>query len=420
LTSCTNFDGDALISVTETDDDVLLEGTFFVELVSPFSMSSSDYYRSNPLVQQDFQIALSRQVNVLASTGVQLFIISLIGISQNDEGNYQLTILTQSADYVQLGMNDAVTPIASPLDILSVETVTGNCLVASAFTCGQIFKVTVKAQCLEEVAESGKSINLSGNYRFGFTAECRDIGGSPDEACNVFMDTLEENKKVALEVDALFTEDCDMMLFNTSFDAEMAFYTDEALAVAADGSVPFVIGQDTIYGKVTVDFPDELPLNFLGVSIENVYVCTAPDGADMTVSSTDGTGGCLSSNIDADGPYIVFGNGADLQYQGSTAYDVAVNEAAFSFLTFATARETVYVHVQLLLTMTDGQQRRRMLLQSTSDVNEGNAFRSFIGSATIQEAPTTADPVETDGGSMVSVVGAVAVMIGCWCNLLVY
>ena len=84
----------------------------------------------------------------------------------------------------------------------------------------------------------------------------------------------------------------------------------------------------------------------------------------------------------------------------------------------ATARETVYVHVQLLLTMTDGQQRRRMLLQSTGDVNEGNAFRSFIGSATIQEAPTTADPVETDGGSMVSVVGAVAVMILCSCNLL--
>ena len=44
-------------------------------------------------------------------------------------------------------------------------------------------------------------------------------------------------------------------------------------------------------------------------------------------------------------------------------------------------------------------------------MNEGNAFRSFIGSATIQEAATTADPVETDGSSMVSVVGTVAAMI---------
>ena len=35
------------------------------------------------------------------------------------------------------------------------------------------------------------------------------------------------------------------------------------------------------------------------------------------------------------GPYIVVGDGADTQYQGSTDYDVtADNEAAFSFLTF--------------------------------------------------------------------------------------
>merc|ERR1719493_466715 len=72
----------------------------------------------------------------------------------------------------------------------------------------------------------------------------------------------------------------------------------------------------------------------------------------MTVDPTEGTGGCLSSNIDADGPYIVVGDGADTQYQGSTDYDVtADNEAAFSFLTFATARETIHVHVQVMLTV---------------------------------------------------------------------
>ena len=53
------------------------------------SMSTSDYYRIKPLVQQDFQIALSRQVDVLASTGVQLFIASVMAIGQNEEGNYQ-------------------------------------------------------------------------------------------------------------------------------------------------------------------------------------------------------------------------------------------------------------------------------------------------------------------------------------------
>ena len=36
LTSCADENGDALISVTETDAAVLLEGTFFVTLVSPY------------------------------------------------------------------------------------------------------------------------------------------------------------------------------------------------------------------------------------------------------------------------------------------------------------------------------------------------------------------------------------------------
>ena len=36
LTSCDDAADNALISVTETDETVLLEGTLFVELVSPY------------------------------------------------------------------------------------------------------------------------------------------------------------------------------------------------------------------------------------------------------------------------------------------------------------------------------------------------------------------------------------------------
>ena len=62
------------MTVSVTADAVSLEGTFYVELVSPYSMSSDEYYRSLPLVQKDFAIALNRQVNALASTGIELFI----------------------------------------------------------------------------------------------------------------------------------------------------------------------------------------------------------------------------------------------------------------------------------------------------------------------------------------------------------
>ena len=64
------------------------------------------------------------------------------------------------------------------------------------------------------------------------------------------------------------------------------------------------------------------------------------------------------------------------------------------------------MHVQLLMTMvTDSGEvrRRRMLLQSDGH-DEGNAFRSYIGTASVQEAETTdTAPPETDGAAAFSV-----------------
>merc|ERR1712228_278299 len=115
----------------------------------------------------------------------------------------------------------------------------------------------------------------------------------------------------------------------------MGNFTEEVV----DGSEPFVIGQDTIYGKVTVDIPDDEDgemYRFVNVTVETVYVCTSDDDLSLTLDSDSGIGGCFSSSIDADGPYTVIGTDQEEAYEGNTTYDVAgSNEAAFSFLTFA-------------------------------------------------------------------------------------
>merc|ERR1711902_370054 len=139
-------------------------------------------------------------------------------------------------------------------------------------------------------------------------------------------------------------------------------------------------------------------------SIENVYVCTAEGDLSSSLDSDTGIGGCFSSSIDADGPYIVVGSGAVAEYEGNTTYDVAgSNEAAFSFLTFATPRETIYVHVQALLDMVEidsGEgRRRRVLLQSDG----ANQFKSYVDTASVQEAETTDAPLETDGAAAFAV-----------------
>merc|ERR1719356_926173 len=309
-----------------------------------------------------------------------------------------MNILIQSADYVQVNDPNLISA-PNGLTVSDFETVTAGCLVASSFTCGQIFTATIPAVCQEDDPE----IDFGGTYQFAFSPECRDTDDGASEACETFMGTLDDTDgKVVLDVDASFVVDCSVDLFAVEFGAEMAFYSDAAFFEEVDDeSEPFVIGQDTIYGKVTVDVPADIGIAFDEVEVEAVYVCTAEDSADLSLDPDTGLGGCLSSSIDADGPYKVIGSEAVSALQGNTTYSVATNEAAFSFLTFDTARDTIIVHVQLMMTMNiDGQtRRRRMLLQSEG---EGSAFRSYMGTTSVQAADTTNAPQETDGAAVFS------------------
>lgn len=66
-----------------------LSGTFFVELVSPYLMSTEGYFRTLPLVQQRFEIVLNKKLGVIASTGVQLFISSVMAYGRDGDGKYE-------------------------------------------------------------------------------------------------------------------------------------------------------------------------------------------------------------------------------------------------------------------------------------------------------------------------------------------
>merc|ERR1711902_403916 len=107
----------------------------------------------------------------------------------------------------------------------------------------------MKAEC----SPPDNTAILSGNYQFGYSPECRD---EDEDACQTFMDSLGDSD-VLLEVDADFVDDCSVDLFEVTFAGELEFYQDAAFAeVVSDTSDPFVIGQDTIYGKATVSTPN--------------------------------------------------------------------------------------------------------------------------------------------------------------------
>jgi len=432
------------VTVTQTDSHILLRGTFFVELVSPYSMTS-EFYRAYPLVENVFDISLSRSVNVMASTGVQLFITSLIGFSRDDaDPVYAMTLLVQSADYIKFDADDAVTVLSGPegLDVDGVKTVTPDCLVASSFTCAQIFTITVSTEI--ECSRENPEVSLGGDWQFAFAPQCGSGGNTA--ACETFLSSLGDSGYVALDVTTKFQDNCAFNLFNVTFEGTLTFYSDDQFSRIANES--FVIGQDTIYGEIVVDYladEDGADYEFLNVTIETVYVCTAADDdiaeLEATLNSDDvpGVGGCLSSLIDDDGPYTVIGDGAG-PYEGTTAYaDAANDRARFSFLTFNTPKETIAVHVQLLLTLlTDnGVQRRRMQLHvdppSDVDVDTSAAddvdvdpsavgdldpstvdqVRHYMGTVSVAEAVVTDDGASSSvgAGEIIGIFAAVTVAI---------
>merc|ERR1712137_323243 len=230
------------------------------------------------------------------------------------------------------------------------------------------------------------------------------------------MGTLTDNK-VVLDVKSSFSDNCGIQLWAVEFSGSLVFYKDEALTVGADASNPFVIGQDTIYGKVTVNTlsdPDGTQYNFVEVKIENVFVCTVDpdDEADIALDATSVTGGCLSQYIDADGPYKVYGDGAVADYEG-TVYDPSGNEATFSFLTFDTPRETIQVHVQLLLSLVDVSGRRRVRRVLLQDDETGNAFKSYMQSTAVQSNPDqNTDVIEVEDGAVGQSVAFVSAFLG--------
>ena len=151
-------------------------------------------------------------------------------------------------------------------------------------------------------------------------------------ACDVFLSALDDTSdKVVLDFESSFVDNCDEELMrDIGMDADLTFYSDAAFSVKVNRSDPFVIGRDTIYGKLTFEWNGTVQVN--STSIDSVLACTAPNDANITFKS--GGEGCLSENIDADRLYPVIGFPAINPYDGKTYEMDNNNEAAFSFLAF--------------------------------------------------------------------------------------
>jgi len=414
LTACTDAEGEPLVKVRGVDSHILIEGAFFVELVSPYSMASSDWFRTYPLVQHEFELQLSRSANAMASSGVQLFVSSVMSFGHDDDGSYQMRVLVQSADFIELEASSVVT---GPVAVTVVAEETDGCLVESSYICAQVFTVTIPSDIDCTLIRTSEIIDFSGTFQIAFRPKCRD--NVDDAACNAFLDDLDESGDVVLDVDWNFVDEtCGVDLFEVDFGANLQFYGDDQFSEVVADDNAYVVDQDTIYGQVELDLPaTDAFYDLVDVEIENVFVCTAEVGWDLsaTLDALGGLGGCLHSEVVS--YYTVIGSGANAEFDGSTDYQVdEENIARFSFsadkMAFDTERSSIDVHVQLLLTLqTDSGRRlqRRMLLEDGDA--DSNQIRHFMGSATVEQPAEEGLTAEEMVGISIGGVVVVAVVV---------
>ena len=412
MISCQDSDGNQQNSLTDVGDEIHLNGTLYVSIVSPYAMSNDDpgFYRVYNIYQQHFSIRLLKSINIISSTGVELFISSIISITFDSTTNdFILSMLTQSADYITLNSNSV---LITPLGTASVSQVTSGCLSASAYTCGQIFNVRVPAS--QTQCNVDDEVDFSGNYQVSFTPSC----DSSEAVCETFTDD-NNGQPIVLGVNSTFIDrsGCDTQLYVFALTGTITFYDDVGFTIVhnpANGD--YTIGQDDIYIEASVTIPDGGTLADYGiaeVTLSNVWVCTSNGTALLSnLNQASGQGGCLSSGgiIDDDGPYniILSGNPQNVLNEGifpviieNPGTGANTNRVRFSFLTFAVGRTTIYVHVQLSLVLTSGR-RRRLLLQTTltpdTDTNiningESDQIRHYITNTGVRNASTINDVI---------------------------
>eukprot|EP01083_Nonionella_stella_P263575 895219_1 len=211
LTNCKDWNGKKLIRVKDNGSEIRLSGTFYVNIVSPFSMAPMDtgYYRVYPLIQQDFDVSITKQINVLSTTGTELFIISILSVFEDVmDDSFKMFIFTQSADY--LSLSDAFI-LNTPFDNITITPITAQkqCIASSEYTCGQLFEVCIPPSEFINCPPA----DLRGEYEFGFKVKC--MKSEFQHTCDAFMDE-NNGSSIALSVESTFVDrTCDLLLYES-------------------------------------------------------------------------------------------------------------------------------------------------------------------------------------------------------------
>lgn len=427
LVGCTSADGSlSYVTAEQTDDAITLSGTFYINVVSPYEYSADfGYYRVYQVLSQPFVITVNRNVYVLDSTGINVLTISIIAVYKEDGASvFKLVILTEAQEYLQLARSDnGLVLFASSSGESAANTIQTSeftvattaessdsspldgCLDNKAFICSQLWEIEAPGDCS---SAQQKYVDFSGDYTLAFTPVCRDETVLGSELVTYCESWLEQHSSIAQGVQLTATltwmdEECDPLLYEVQFEAEMSFYTDDAFSVEAGDDQLYQVGEDRIYVQVVTGFP-LATYNVFDTTLLNVWICTfdpltPPAAIDATDPDSWATAGCFSAARDGvalgdDNPYeyhvysttsTTASTNDFLLVNDPTGHpdtsDASRNVLQFSFVVPPKiARDKLYIHAQVEVSLqSENGRRRRLLKSSRATANQMSHFIDDIG-----------------------------------------
>eukprot|EP01083_Nonionella_stella_P316842 1151040_1 len=395
LLECTDYTNTLqYIQIVDSTDWVNLTGVFYVNIVSPLARTSeTGYYRVYQSLSVPFVIAVRKQVNIISSVGIDLFVITIIAVYKEDEeSDWRMVVLTESADFLQLHSPNL---IASPGIIgfsfgVKNDSLNTGCL-SSGYLCLQLWEISVdNVTC--------PPTDFTGTYTLQYQIGCNPSATYTNalELCTNYTD--EYATGVTLSAPLEWTDEvCDPAVFIVDFEGEMTFHIDSSFTTELSSSDQYGFG-DIAYVQIVVGDADDFVLTNL--TLDNVWICTtSPDDEPLEiVDASLGTSGCLSVDVDPGFPHhlVISGVENDATATGNvTVYDNAPNNTVrISFpIDASIERVNIYVQAQITLDLTPSARRRRMLLQEGGDAQVSQS-RHYSGAIGITDTPLQENDVD--------------------------
>eukprot|EP01083_Nonionella_stella_P298909 1014410_1 len=389
LLSC-DPDGVAIQTVT-SDEWLNISGTFYINLVSPLAKAFDvGYYYIYQLYSAPFVIAVRRTVNVLSSTGISLFTMTVVAVyKQEAQSSYKLIVLTESADYLFLYGNQLLSwPNTNELQF-EVGKGDEQCVAIKNSICSQIFEL------IDEDMECANNL-LSGEYMVRFNVKCNPNIDTTTTTCQHWLAT--HDNYIDLDTQLNWNDNvCSPETYVVRFGGEMSFYVDDTFtgsALQAENGL-YTVGTDRVYVRVSLsNHPntEDAIYDLISMQLSNLWLCTVDETQQLSLDANNGGGGCFGSAlVDSDGPYHIFAN--DEIAQGYDDIDMRliedddINDVRFSFVVpREIVRSKLYVHCQISIDVVatiNGQNTTQKRLLLVSDM-EFNQIRHYMESIKLQ------------------------------------